>query len=177
METVAAAATWTVVALLLTSSLHKLVNPKEIGAVITRLVPGLPANRHVLIGRLLGATEFSGALFIALAPSAVGGLLSATFGTVFASAGMLALRSGERLKCNCFGSSRSSGDLGWRQIMALPVWLVAGAAVSFRDHSTSSALVTLAVGALAVTVLSEIPFVRESVRLRSLPLAAERDPR
>ncbi|GII21649.1 MauE/DoxX family redox-associated membrane protein [Planosporangium mesophilum] len=45
-------------------------------------------------------------------------------GLVFAAAGVLALRTGESVRCSCLGVTHD-GRLGARQILLLPAWIVA----------------------------------------------------
>jgi hypothetical protein len=45
------------------------------------------------------------------------------FTILFAASGVWALQTGRRIACACFGPGHSS-VLGWRQISALPLWLL-----------------------------------------------------
>jgi hypothetical protein len=60
----------------------------------------------------------------------------AAIAIAFASAGILALRIGKPIRCNCFGTGKWSA-LGPKQIATLPIWLFAAALLSLEQYTPS----------------------------------------
>lgn len=54
----------------------------------------------------------------------------------FAAAGIVALRIGKPIHCNCFGSGKWRA-LGPKQIATLPIWLFAAGLLSLEPHTPS----------------------------------------
>jgi methylamine utilization protein MauE len=91
----------------------------------------------------------------------LGEALTAVLAAAFAGAGLVALRTGKRVSCSCFGGS-GHGVLGRRQLLLLPLWLAGCAAgAAWRTDGAPmgleavAALVTL-VGAVAVVSLVRV---------------------
>ena len=60
----------------------------------------------------------------------------AALAIAFAAAGVLALRIGRPIRCDCFGSG-SSTALGVKQISTLPLWLLGVGLLSLEPHAPS----------------------------------------
>lgn len=120
--------------LLLYAAVHKLAAPRAFRSTLTTL--GVPWPAPVSAG--VPVLELAAGSTLLSAPrSAVAAGLVAGLGVAFAVAGVLALRSGTKVKCACFGRV-GAGDLGLRQIAVLPLW--AGvAAVALRTPEQSPA--------------------------------------
>jgi hypothetical protein len=72
----------------------------------------------------------------------------------FAVAGLLGVRAHEPVACACFGLT-GSGVLGWRQVLALPGWILAVGLLAWAEPSWSTAdgltyLAALALGLVAI---------------------------
>ena len=72
----------------------------------------------------------------------------------FALAGVLGMRTGQRIECSCFGTA-GNAVLGMRQLYALPFWLAAVGALEFLTPAWSrgEGLLTLAVITLGLAAL------------------------
>jgi hypothetical protein len=99
--------------------------------------------------------ELSAAVSLLAYPGAIWPrLLVLALASAFALAGLVAGRSGLRVPCNCFGSLGASKALGWRQVVAFPVWLAGLGAVqaSPPTWSAESGLAVLGMIALGVAL-------------------------
>lgn len=84
------------------------------------------------IGRVLGGPAAAAVVAAELA-AAAGLLLAPTqrwpramvvlLAVAFALAGIAAMAGGQRIACNCLGST-GRGTLGWHQVVLLPLWLL-----------------------------------------------------
>jgi hypothetical protein len=145
-------------AVLLAAGLAKLRAPRETATTLRALLDHrLP--RAETLARVLGAAESGTAVVLAFRPIAyLGEVFTAALAVGFAATGLMALRTGKRVSCSCFGGS-GQGVLGRRQLLLLPLWLtgcVAGAAWRTDGAPVGleavAALVTL-VGVVAVVSL------------------------
>ena len=102
------------------------------------------------IGVAVGLVQNPGSYLVAVA---VMGLA-----VLFAVAGGMALRSGKRIACSCFGSMRT-GYLGRAQILALPAWICAGLILLAAAPPARAAGETTVVLALIATgmALARVP--------------------
>lgn len=102
------------------SGLSKAGRPRALSRVIAELesVESVPlATAWVVI-----AAELATGSMLVLAPVSVWPRAgAAVLACLFAIAGLRAVTSGLRLRCECFGSG--GGALGWHQVLALPAWL------------------------------------------------------
>jgi hypothetical protein len=108
-------------------------------------------------GRAVGAGEFGLGLAIILVPGSVSGFLVGSLGIAFAGLGLYARKTNRSVVCNCVGFSGGDHTLGNRQVLLLPVWLLAAAAPMLRvprliDHHRLEwlSIVLFIVTALAV---------------------------
>jgi len=139
--------------LLVVSGAAKASRPEPIASTISAL--GVSVARPVAIGRALGMFELGLAFLIVLVRSVWVGLAVGLFGLVVAGAGLIALRSGSEIPCNCFGES--SKPLGKRQLLQLPAWLVVAWSASVEPSAFASAATErLAVLAGCVLVASAL---------------------
>ena len=91
----------------------------------------------------------AGAALVASPRSVATTVVVAGLGAAFAGAALLALHRGERIRCACYGPG-GDGELGWRQLVALPAWL--GVAVASLLLPAGSVSGLPQVTALALTV-------------------------
>lgn len=100
--------------------------------------------------------ELAVALSLVVRPGDTASLVGVgLLGAAFALAGGIAVRRDERIRCACFGRDHDR-VLGWTQVLALPVWIAAGAlAWSWAPApatATEAAVSLCAVGLLVATV-------------------------
>lgn len=140
---------------LLWSALDKLGNRSDLARTLAAL------TGHTTLANALAPAvpclEFVAVLLIVFrAPSVVSATLLAFLGTTFALAGAWALRTHQVLPCACFGARH--GQLGWRQIGALPLWLLAAAGTltieSFAVRDRALALSAISVALCVVRAAS-----------------------
>lgn len=100
-----------------------------------------------------GLRYLSGWVFIAL-------------GVGFAAAGALSKLTDRQVACACFGSTATV--LGWRQLAALPLWMITGlAAMRLPGYTIRDRLAVLATGLVAITVLRAVPAIRGGLAARA----------
>jgi hypothetical protein len=120
---------------------------------------GLPRRLALPAAALLALTEIGVAVGLVWCPRSyvvLGAVLGLSL--LFAVAGALALRRGERIACNCFGST-GTGYLGRAQLMALPLWIggcLLSSAAAPSARSTGEATMMLAV-LTAAMALARLP--------------------
>jgi hypothetical protein len=139
--------------LLLWAGAEKLRDLDPITKVVIHL--GLPRRAALPAALALALTEVGVAVGLVGCPGSylvVGGVTG--LATLFAVAGWLALRSGERIRCNCLGST-GAGYLGRAQIVALPAWmggsvLLLAAALVTRPMKETTLLVAVLTTVLAL---------------------------
>jgi hypothetical protein len=108
------------------------------------------------------------ALMIVPVPAWASAAAVAGVGTVFAAAGVRAVRLRARIRCTCFGRLGRGRDLGWRQVAAWPAWLVAAAVVAWWEPAGAVERMTVVTGAVAaVTVAYSWLVVRVTGRARA----------
>ena len=126
--------------------------------------------------RLLLVAEFA----LAVAVSVIGEWLVASgvaiLGISFAMAGLVSLRREKPIVCNCFGRI-GKGTLGWSQIVALPLWLLASFVVSqmppyggLRERLT---LLSVAASAATVPIVRSLWIARKTAREGRMELAEQ----
>jgi hypothetical protein len=116
---VGAAARVLVVCLLSTSALEKLRSGDGFRSVLLTL--GLRPVRPWWLAVCLGELLVSG-FMIAPVPRRLASLSVLGIGLLFAAAGAYALRIKANVECACFGQLGNQHQLGWRQILAVPLW-------------------------------------------------------
>jgi hypothetical protein len=136
----------------LTSSLVALGFPRRLAGGVATACPVLELGTVATVG--LGAPDYlSSGLFVAL-------------GTSFAAVAGWSLVTRRAVPCACFG--RSGGTLGWRQLGALPIWLLVGwAALQLPATKPEQLLAVLAYGILVLAAARAIPAMRASVAARN----------
>ncbi|GAA1704935.1 MauE/DoxX family redox-associated membrane protein [Fodinicola feengrottensis] len=119
--------------------------------------------------------EIAAAIGLTVAPGGSAALVAA-LGFAFAGAAVVAMSRGERIRCACYGST-GDATLGWRQLAALPLWLVV-ALDSFLapDHAWSGigqfAGLTLALAVVVAGTQLLAPMLRNRAYLRVLQTQA-----
>lgn len=106
---------------LLWAGLEKLRTPRAFRGTLAELLPGWSVSAVSCLVPVAELMVGSGLLLAANATWPVLGVV--LLGILFASAGVAALLRGKRVTCSCFGAGAHT--LGWREIVILPVWLVA----------------------------------------------------
>ncbi len=126
------------------------------GANGTALAYGLPLLEIALAGFLFLAPA------VILVPIGVAGI-----GLLFGTAGLLAVRRGQRIVCSCFGATGAT-TLGIRQIVAVPLWMTAALIISLPvpHPSPSTRVLLFALMALLLGVLRAKTVAIESLRAR-----------
>jgi methylamine utilization protein MauE len=89
------------------------------------------------------------AALVAMPRSIATTVVVAGLGAAFAGAALLALHRDERIRCACYGHA-GDGELGWRQLVALPVWLGVAVASLVLPAGSVSGLPQVTALALAV---------------------------
>jgi hypothetical protein len=142
-------------AVLLRAAIGKVRRPGDLAATIARL--GMPRTLSAPAAAAVIAAEFAGAFLLLFRPAGAATQLALLgLAVVFAAAGLRAMRLGERIACNCFGTG--SATLGSKQVLMLIPWaavaamLRAGATPLSGEAGAASFAVTAAgVAALEVT--------------------------
>jgi hypothetical protein len=121
----------TLTSVLIWAGLEKLRSPGSLLATLDALGLGGAPGRILAVG--VPAAEVVTAVGLLLLPGAIWPRVGvAVLAVMFAVAGGLALRRDEPVSCACFGAT-GGASLGWRQILLLPVWLIATVALH-RNH-------------------------------------------
>lgn len=162
---IGAAARVLVICLLTTSALEKLRS----GAGIRSVLRTLGARPVMLWWLALCFGELLGSSFmIASIPRWLSSATVLGIGVVFALAGAHAVRIRANVECACFGQLGTRRQLGWRQIRALPLWLVLAAGVYLWEPVTiSQRIVLIYFSIVAILVLYMYLLVRAIVRARA----------
>jgi hypothetical protein len=147
------------------AGLEKLRDRGPLAATVAGL--GLPAGLAAVATTGVPLAELATvATVVAGAPSPITAALFAAFGVGFALAALWSVVSGRRVSCACFGVS--GRNLGWPQLAALPLWLLAAWSVHQMPHySTRERLGGLACGALVLAAVRAFSVLRLSVGARS----------
>jgi hypothetical protein len=106
---------------LFTAAMLKASSIRELKGTLVAL--GLPAKAaQSLAWVVVGAEAAAGITLIALPEAAWPRVFTAFLALAFASIGIRALAARRRIACGCFGSL-GRRNLGWIQVLALPMWL------------------------------------------------------
>jgi hypothetical protein len=144
-------------AVIMYAALVKIANPGSIAATIDALWPFHVRPPAMVAGRVLGAAELSAAFLIAVGPRPMGALLLWVLGFLFAVAGLVAIRRGVDMPCNCLGPLSKTKRLGASQLRALPMWLSAGFVLYVTEPAISpTAAAALVVVAVSTTVMIQL---------------------
>lgn len=159
-----------VAGVLVTSAAAKLRSPAAFRAVLHQL--------GMVPTRLWWLAACAAELFTAVAATipadpVVPGASVAVLGLVFAAAGLRGTLLGGSVRCACFGTGYA-GRLGWPQMAALPLWLLAAWSMTWwqpagPDQPTALAA-TVLVAALAVHLAQLVQTMR-AARFDRLALA------
>jgi hypothetical protein len=163
-------------AVLLWAGLEKLRAGPEFGETLTAL--GVPAPLVRVLQPAVPLGEVLAAAGLVVTPSALWPRLSVLVLAVgFAAAGIVGLQADEPVRCSCFGAG-THRTLGWYQLAALPVWLLAvgGVAVARPNWSVQAGVRDLAGLILAMGLVRAMTLVRlrrttEADRLAFRPAA------
>jgi len=142
-------------AVLLRAFVGKVRRPGELVSTMTHL--GVPRKIAMPAAVALIGVELAVAAAVLFRPAdAVTQASVVALAVVFAVAGLLALRLGERVVCNCFGVG--GGDLGLRQVILLIPWTAAAAILHYGAPSLSAerGAALFAVAALTIAALEAI---------------------
>jgi hypothetical protein len=132
------------------AALAKLTDQRSLIATLRALAIPRAATRVAAL--LLPTTELLTAVSLMLFPGHMWpSILLASLFVLFAASAGVAMIRGLSVSCSCFGAS--SSNLGWRQIAMLPVWLLLAGLLVYARESWSSIAGSLAVLAIAMTVL------------------------
>jgi hypothetical protein len=146
------------------AALEKARNPSAMAQTAGSL--GVPERLQSAAAVLVPACEIGAvaAIVDGIPRQAAAGLLM-SFGFVFAAAALFSMATGRRVACACFGVS--SHNLGWRQILALPLWGMAGvAALYLPDSTVRTRTMILAFSMLFLAALRSGPTLREGMAAR-----------
>lgn len=146
------------------AGLEKLRGRAPLVAVVAEM--GVP-RRFALVTTVALLVAELGTVSAVLAglPSYLPSALFAVLGAVFAGAGAWSLLTGKAVACACFGASERR--LGWPQLAALPLWLLAAwSVVRMPPVSTTERLATAAVAFLLLAIARAIPALRLGVNAR-----------
>jgi hypothetical protein len=152
-------------AVLAWAGLEKIRAPFSLAATIRAL--GGPPRFAAIAALIVPIAELVTVIFVVTgAPAYLPAALFAILGTAFAAAGLRAMGSRTDIPCACFGISERR--LGWPQVAALPLWLLA--AWSVIDMPAFGLLARLETGAAAIVALTigrAVSVVRHSAAARS----------
>jgi hypothetical protein len=154
-----------VVCLLLTSALEKLRSGAEFRQAI-RTLGVRPVGLWWLV--LCGAELATAALMVAAVPSWLPAVAVLGLGTVFALAGVRAIRMRADVACACFGRLAERSRLGRRQILALPLWAaLAGAVLLWTPGTADQRSAVILSGVLVILVVTGARLARAASRARA----------
>ena len=149
-------------AVLLWAGLEKLRDVRTVAASMAKL--GLAGRAAPAAAWMIVLAELTVALLLVTVPETpIAPLGLVLLGGSFAASGMVALLRDQRVRCYCFGRTRRS-TLGWRQIVAFPIWLTAGYLIwqfagspaSIREAGASLAMIAILIASLrSADLLSE----------------------
>jgi hypothetical protein len=146
------------------AGLEKARDRAALTAVVAKM--GVPQRLAGAAAVTLIAVELGVVLaIIARLPAYLPSVLVALLGVVFAGAGSWSLLTGKSVSCACFGAS--DRKLGWPQLAALPLWLLAAWSVErVPPVSTTVRLTAAAAGFLLLAVVRAIPALQLSMSAR-----------
>ena len=146
----------TLVAALFSGALLKATSISEFRGALVAI--GLPVDLVRPLGWAVVGTEAAVAVALVAMPAAAWPrLLAVCLALVFAGVGVRVLAGGRAIACGCFGSV-GRRNLGWAQIIALPIWLGLAAVAQARPPVWSWDQ-----GVLGLTVLVGVLLVWRSV--------------
>ena len=120
---------------LFTAALLKAASISEFRSSLVAI--GLPVDLVGPLGWAVVAIEAAVAVaLVAMPATAWPRLLAVCLSLVFAGVGVRALAGGRAIKCGCFGSV-GRRNLGWAQVLALPIWLGLAAVAQAQPPSWS----------------------------------------
>lgn len=168
---------WAVATLLFSSGVSKLVAPRSIRRTVAAL--GVPPPVATRLALLLGAGEVVAAALVGAVRGLPAAMLVAVLGCAFAGAAAWSMATGRDVACNCLGRHGGDAPLGWRQLVALPLWLAVAAVMvhplaraAVLEHRLVTTYLAL-LAAFAVTARHLVPAV---LGLRAIRLAARPQP-
>jgi hypothetical protein len=146
------------------AGLEKLRDRAVLATVVAEM--GAPRRLAAVAAVVLPAVELGTVLAVlAGLPRYLPSALFALLGAVFAGAGAWSLLTGKAVSCACFGASERR--LGWPQLAALPLWLLAAwSVVRMPPVSTTGRLTTAAAAYLVLAIIRAIPALRLGVNAR-----------
>jgi hypothetical protein len=151
-------------AVLTWSGLEKIRDRSPLISTATGL--GLPRKYAVVAGTAVPVAELvTVATVVAGAPRYLSAALFAALGIVFASSAAWSMATGRKVACACFGAS--ARKLGWFQVGALPLWLLAGWAMTGLPGSGFAERIGIfAAGMFALAVARAVPTMRLGIEAR-----------
>ncbi|MDP9258126.1 MAG: hypothetical protein M3Q31_16470 [Actinomycetota bacterium] len=136
----------------------------DVGATVQTV--GLAPRAALIVAAVATGLEVGVALALLVGLYRVAGVVVMGLGLSFAAGGLFALARGLDVPCTCFGGA-STARLGWRQVIALPAWLLTASAMtglpstSFRTRiGVAIALAVLLAGLRAVSCAREYQAAR-----------------
>jgi len=146
------------------AGLEKTRNRAPLSAAVAAL--GIPAALTKVIVVAVPLAELGTvAAVVAAAPSRLVAALIAGLGAGFAVAAGWSMLTGRDVGCACFGSS--GRKLGWPQLAALPLWLLAAWASARMPHASGQERVAaLACGAIALAAIRSVTAIRRGIDAR-----------
>lgn len=146
------------------AGLEKARDRKPLTGVIAEM--GIPQQFAGFATAALVIAELATVLIvIAGVPAYFSALLLALLGLCYAGAGAWSLLSGKDVSCACFGAAERR--LGWRQLAALPLWLLASWSVTRMPAGRMTDRLAIAAAAFVLlTILRAIPALRRSAAAR-----------
>jgi hypothetical protein len=153
-------------AVLLWAGLEKARNASAFAGVLREL--GLSERTAYVVAPAFSALEVGVAFGLIFRPHSVP-VLAALVGlaAAFALAGLLALRQRRSIHCGCFGPH--GGLLGWRQVLALPLWL-GGAVLLWVSPATpvgATGPARFAFVALTIALVRAVSTLRAAIEARA----------
>lgn len=151
-------------AVLAWAGLEKIRAPFSLAATVRAL--GAPPRFAAIAAFIVPVAELvTVILVVAGGPAYLPATLFAVLGAAFAAAGLRAIGSRTEIPCACFGISERR--LGWPQVAALPLWLLAAwSVIDLPAFGLRARLETSAAAIVALTVIRALSVVRHSAAAR-----------
>lgn len=151
-------------AVLTWAGLEKARDRQPLASTIRAL--GLPSGTATAGATIVPLAELLTVLAIlAGAPPVVPRVLLVALGVGFAAVAAWSLATRRNVACACFGASQR--PLGWRQFVALPLWLAAAWSTGTLPHTgVRQRLVIFTTGMLALTAARAVQAVRRGIGAR-----------
>lgn len=152
-------------AVLAWAGLEKIRAPFSLAPTVRAL--GGPPRFAAIAALVVPIAELVTVIVVATgAPAYLPATLFAVLGAAFAAAGLRAMGSRTEVPCACFGISERK--LGWPQVAALPLWLIAAWSVTdLPAFGLRARLETGAAAMVLLTVSRALSVVRHSAAARS----------